>query len=120
VYKQLATWNTQYGKSLEILLFPSDEFGGQELPTDEIAPFLAGFKLTKDLPLTGGGCQLMDKVQVNGDGAHPVWKLAKEAFPGDIGWNFAGIFVFDKDGGCVGRFSAKELKECGEQLATLV
>ena len=102
------------------MLFPSDEFGGQELPTAEIAPFLTGFKLTKDLPLTGGGCQLMDKVEVNGDGAHPVWKVAKEAFPGDIAWNFAGIFVFDKEGTCVGRYSSKELADCDSALASLV
>ena len=51
---------------LEILLFPSDEFGGQELPSSEIAPFLQGFKLTKDLPLEGDGCRLMEKVSVNG------------------------------------------------------
>ena len=56
MYKQLAAWNANYGEKLQILCFPSDEFGGQELPTAEIAPFLAGFKLTKDLPLAGGGC----------------------------------------------------------------
>lgn len=120
MYKQLATWNKEYGSSLEILLFPSDEFGGQELPTKEIAPFLAGFKLTKELPLAGDGCQLMDKIEVNGDAAHPVWQLAKEAFPGDIAWNFGGIFVFDKEGTCVGRYSAKEMKDCDAKLVALV
>ena len=67
MYKQLADWNKKVD-GLEILLFPSDEFGGQELPAAEIAPFLQGFKLTKDLPLDGtGGCRLMEKVTVNGD-----------------------------------------------------
>jgi len=33
------------------------------------------------MPLDGP-VTLMDKVQVNGDGAHPVWTVAKEAFPG--------------------------------------
>ena len=63
MYKQLATWNKDL--DIEILLFPSDEFGGQELPSEEIAPFLAGFKLTKDLPLNGDGCRLMEKTTVN-------------------------------------------------------
>lgn len=62
----------------------------------------------------------MDKVTVNGDDAHPAWTLAKEAFPGDITWNFAGIFIFDGAGKCVGRFSAKELKEADACLAGLV
>ena len=97
MYKQLAAWNKDID-NLEILLFPSDEFGGQELPSEEIAPFLQGFKLTKDLPLNGDGCRLMEKVTVNGDDAHPVFQLGKVSFPGDIGWNFAGIFLFDADG----------------------
>ena len=69
------------------------------------------FKITKDLPLDGPGCFLMDKTTVNGDGAHPVFKLGQEAFPGDIAWNFAGIFLFDGDGTCVGRYDSKALKE---------
>lgn len=36
-------------------------------------------------------------VKVNGPEADPAWKLAKSAFPGDIGWNFAGIFLFDPE-----------------------
>lgn len=115
MYKQLADWNKKKD-DLEILLFPSDEFGGQELPSEEIAPFLQGFKLTKDLPLNGGGCRLMEKVCVNGDDAHPVFVAGKEAFPGDIAWNFAGIFLFDGDGACVGRFDSKGLKELDAAL----
>ena len=33
--------------------------------------------------------------------------MAKSAFPGDIGWNFAGIFLFDKGGKPLKRFSSK-------------
>ena len=108
-------WNKELD-DLGILLFPSDEFGGQELPSDEIAPFLNGFKITKDLPLDGPGCFLMDKTTVNGDGAPPVFKLGQEAFPGDIAWNFAGIFLFDGDGTCVGRYDSKALKEVDAAL----
>ena len=116
MYKQLADLNKKLD-GLEILLFPSDEFGGQELPSEEIAPFLQGFKLTKDLPLDGtGGCRLMEKIEVNGDDAHPVFQLGKEAFPGEVAWNFA-IFHFDAEGKCVGRYDAKGLKELGAALA---
>ena len=114
--RQLAEWNQKID-DLEILLFPSDEFGGQELPSEEIGPFLRGFKLTKDLPLDGeGGCRLMAKVRVNGEGAHPVFQLGKESFPGDVAWNFGGIFLFDAEGACVGRFDAKSLDALGKAL----
>lgn len=116
MYKQLADWNKKL-PNVEILLFPSDEFGGQELPSEEIAPFLKGFKLTKDLPLDGDGCRLMQKTTVNGDDAHPVFQLGKEAFPGDVAWNFAGIFLFDGEGTCIGRYDAKGLKELDGALA---
>ena len=51
--------------------------------------------------------------------ASPVFKhkVGKEAFPGDVAWNFAGIFLFDGDGKCVGRYDAKGLKELGEAIA---
>ena len=75
-----------------------------------------GFKITKDLPLDGPGCYLMEKVSVNGADAHPIFELGKEAFPGDIAWNFAGIFHFDASGACVGRYDAKALKELDAAL----
>ena len=62
-YKQMSSWHQQYGESVTFLLFPSDEFQ-QELPTEEIAPFLSGFKLTQGLPLDGSGVHLMDKIEV--------------------------------------------------------
>jgi glutathione peroxidase-family protein len=59
----------------------------------------------------------MAKTTVNGDDANPVFKLGKESYPGDIAWNFAGIFLFDGEGACTGRYDAKGLKELGEALA---
>ena len=96
-----------YGDQLEILLYPSDEFGGQELPSAQIAPFVT----KKGLPTNGGGCTLMAKVKVNGPTADPVWQLAKSSFPGDIKWNFAGIFLFDKTGKPLARYAAQQLPE---------
>lgn len=88
---------------MELLAFPSDEFGGQELACEKIPAFVEG----KGLPLDAPGFHVMDKVQTNGPNASPIWRLAKEAFPGDITWNFAGIFVFDKEGTCVARHSVR-------------
>jgi len=92
------------GPAIELLIFPSDEFGGQELPTSEIPAFVAG----KGLPTNAPGCHLLAKVKVSGGGAHPVWKFAKEAFPGDVKWNFDGIFLFDKSGKAVNRTSMRK------------
>ena len=46
---------------------------------------------------------------MNGDGTPS--EGGEGGVPGDIAWNFAGIFVFDKEGTCVGRYSA-ELADC--------
>ena len=71
----METWHKEHGEAINILLFPSDEFGGQELPEAQIPAFVKG----KGLPTEGGGCHLMAKVQVNGPEAAPVWQLAKAA-----------------------------------------
>merc|ERR1712094_89507 len=48
----------------------------------------------------------------------PSLYSGKSAFEGDVSWNFAGIFLFDKEGECVGRYDAKALKELKEQVAS--
>lgn len=98
------------------MLYPSDEFGAQELPSAQVPAFVA----KQGLPTEGGGCTLMEKVKVNGPEADPAWKLAKSAFPGDIGWNFAGIFLFDPEGTPVGKFGSRDLKQVDAKLAELV
>ena len=90
----------KFGAGFEIMCFPSDEFGGQELKTaDEIINFVGTMGLPADEP----GFHMMEKCSVNGGSAHPVWSFAKAAFPGEIQWNFSGIFLFDKSGACVKR-----------------
>ena len=117
MYKRLHEWHVAYGDQLEMLLYPSDEFGGQELPSEQIP----GFVTNKGLPTKGGGCTLMAKVSVNGPAADPVWRLAKAAFGGgDIQWNFAGIFLFDKQGKPVGKYTAQELDKVEADIEALV
>ena len=62
----------------------------------------------------------MAKVKTNGEAADPVWKSLKAAFPGDVRWNFAAIFVVDADGVPVGRFSSKQLPEVHAALTALL
>jgi len=98
------------------LLYPSDEFGKQELPSAQIPDFVKA----QGLPTDGGGCTLMQKVRVNGAAADPVWQEAKMRFPGDVSWNFAGIFTFDAKGKVTGRFDANQLDAIGQHLEKLV
>lgn len=93
-YQLLKEFHQQFGAALEILIFPSDEFGAQELPSAEIPAFVQ----SKGLPVEAPGCHLMAKVAVNGPDADSIWSLAKSKFGGDVKWNFAGVFLFDKAG----------------------
>jgi glutathione peroxidase len=86
-------------RGFEVLAFPCNQFGAQE-PGDaeEIANFCS---LTYDVsfPLTA-------KVEVNGSGADPIWKLLKKEQGGLLGdgikWNFTK-FLVDRSGKVVSR-----------------
>jgi len=105
----------QFGAGLEILIFPSDEFGKQELPAEQVC----GFAESKGVPCNTSGFHISAKVQVNGPNANPIWQLAKSKFAGDVEWNFAGIFLFDKSGNVVSRHSIRA-PPTSAQIAALV
>jgi glutathione peroxidase-family protein len=98
------------GQPFRVLAFPCNQFGGQEPGTnEEIAEFACNMYKAK--------FPLMDKVDVNGDGAIPFYKYIKKEKTGILGtegvkWNFT-YFVIDKAGKTVERFapgaSSKEL-----------
>ena len=85
-----------------MLGFPCNQFAGQEPGTDaEILEF-ATSKFDVNFPM-------FSKIEVNGDGAAPLYKMLKDAQPGegetpDIAWNF-DKFLVDKDGTIVKRYS---------------
>ena len=105
----------QFGEKLEILLFPSDEFGGQELPEAQAAEFC----VKKGLPNNAPGSRMFAKSNVNGPSTHPLWAIAKEKFPGDVNWNFDGIVLFDKGGVPASRTSIRS-PPTREQIAALM
>jgi len=78
------------------------------------------FVRSQGLPTEGQGCTLMSKVSVNGAKADPVWTFAKEAFPGDVQWNFHGIFLFNGEGKAVGRYTPQETSKLDTRLRVLV
>ena len=87
---------------MTVLGFPCNQFGGQEPGTDaEILDF-ATSKYDVNFPM-------FSKIEVNGDGAAPLYQLLKDAQPGDgespdITWNFEK-FLVDADGDVVARFA---------------
>lgn len=104
-YKQLVQLYEKYGESkgLRILAFPSNQFGGQEPGTSqEILDFVKRYNVTFDM---------FEKVDVNGDNAHPLWKyltsLEGEKLKGSIRWNFTK-FIVDKEGKVVARYSPSD------------
>jgi glutathione peroxidase len=84
-----------------VLAFPCNQFGAQEPGTDaEILEF-AMSTYQANFPM-------FSKIEVNGDGAAPLYQWLKDEQPGDgdaadIGWNFAK-FLVDKDGAAVARY----------------
>lgn len=101
-YKGLQTLYQKYAdKGLVVIGFPCDQFAHQEPGSDgEIAEFCQrNF---------GVSFPLMAKVEVNGDGAHPVFKRLRRMAPGVIGdsikWNFTK-FLVSKNGDEVRRFA---------------
>lgn len=104
-YEGLEALHRKYGDRLAIIAFPCNQFGAQE-PGDaeEIANFC---KLTYDVTFP-----VMAKVDVNGDGADPLWSHLKKEKPGLMGlqgikWNFTK-FLVDKEGNVVSRHAPTE------------
>lgn len=85
--------NKLYFKGLRILAFPCNQFAGQE-PGDaeQIQCFLKDNKVNFDL---------FEKINVNGNSAHPLWAFLKNKQGGTlidaIKWNFTK-FIVDKKG----------------------
>jgi glutathione peroxidase len=95
-------------RGLVVLGFPCDQFGHQE-PGD--AEQIQGFCTTR----FSVSFPLMDKVEVNGPNAAPLYVRLKEAAPGLLGsekikWNFTK-FLVDKQGRPVKRFAPQTKPE---------
>jgi len=102
-YAGLEALHEKYGKrGLEVLGFPCNQFAGQEPGSaGEIGAFCQ-----KNY---GVSFQMFDKVEVNGEGAHPLYKWLAQAAPGLLGseaikWNFTK-FLVRPDGTVVKRFA---------------
>ena len=99
-------------EGLEVFGFPCNQFGAQE-PGDaeEIANFCS---TTFDVTFP-----MFEKVDVNGDDAHPFYKWLRQKKPGlagttSIKWNFTK-FLVDREGRVRWRFGPQEKPEALEK-----
>ncbi|XP_044766567.1 glutathione peroxidase-like [Coccinella septempunctata] len=94
-FEELIDIYQQYeeSKGLRILAFPCNQFGDHEPGSNaEIAKYINDRKIRFDV---------FEKVEVNGNNAHPLWKYLKYRKPGTTGnyikWNFTK-FIIDRMG----------------------
>ena len=100
-YEQLQALHKQYAaKGFTVCAFPCNQFGGQEPGTAvEIKKFCES-KYQVTFPLYA-------KIEVNGDGAHPLYRALKAAGgPEKIRWNFEK-FLVDRTGKVIKRIDAE-------------
>ncbi|OHX12890.1 glutathione peroxidase [Chromobacterium sphagni] len=87
------------GQGFSVLGFPCNQFGGQEPGSaDEILAFCQG--------RFGVSFPVMAKLEVNGDGADPLWRWLTQAgseHPHPVKWNFTK-FLIDARGRVVKRY----------------
>ena len=98
-------------RGVEILGFPCNQFGGQEPGT--ASDIQEGCMINYGVTF-----QMFDKVDVNGDDAHPLYKFLKSQKKGLLGsnikWNFTK-FLIDQHGNVVKRFASTKKPESIEK-----
>ena len=95
-------------RGFEILAFPCNQFGGQEPGSNEDIKAFCSSTYNVTFPL-------FNKIDVNGDEAHPLYKYLRTVKPGIMGttsikWNFTK-FLIDKSGFPVERFGTATTPE---------
>lgn len=105
-FEGLETLHKTYGsQGLAVIGFPCNQFGAQDAGTNaEIGAFCQRNY--------GVSFAMMEKVDVNGDHAHPLFKWLKAEAPGLLGseaikWNFTK-FLVGKDGRVLKRYASMD------------
>lgn len=97
-----ALWRKYRDRGFEVVAFPCNQFGGQEPGNAEEIESFCKVNFGVSFPL-------MAKIEVNGDGATPLYNWLKSEAPGLLGskgvkWNFTK-FLIGRDGNVVKRFA---------------
>ena len=88
-----------------VLAFPCSQFGDQELGSIEEIVEFCETRFKTSFPL-------FEKIEVNGDGAHPLYKHLKSSVRGIMGterikWNFTK-FLVNREGEVIARFGSQK------------
>ena len=103
-------------RGFTVLGFPCNQFGGQEPgTTEEIAEFCS--------TTYGVSFPMFDKVDVNGEGRHPLYTLLTQTpdaqgEAGDVKWNFEK-YVVDPDGTVLARVRPQVEPESDEVVSLI-
>ncbi len=111
-YEGLQQLYDKYQGKLEILAFPCNQFGKQEPGSSEDIQSFCDLTFKTSFPL-------FEKVDVNGDTTHPLFKYLKDELPGLLGskkikWNFTK-FLIDHNGKPVKRYAPIDKPESLEK-----
>ena len=113
-YEQLQQLYEQYQpRGFEILAFPSKDFGGQELETNEAIATFCYTRYSVDF-------SLFAKTKVRGENKHPLYRYLteKSQFPGEVRWNFEKYLV-DRKGSVIARYYSSVLPISEEIISDL-
>jgi glutathione peroxidase len=99
-------------RGFSVLGFPCNQFGGQEPGTEAQILEFCTLNYEVSFPMYG-------KVEVNGEGTHPLYAHLKSEAPGLLGseslkWNFTKILV-DREGRVVRRYAPTDSPESIEK-----
>ncbi len=103
-----ALWRKHGAAGFAVLGFPCDQFGHQEPGDEQEIRQFCSLNYEVSFPLFA-------KIEVNGAGAHPLYRWLKSEKAGVRGteaitWNFPKVLV-DRDGGVVRRYAPTDTPE---------
>lgn len=103
-----ALWREYGPRGLVVVGFPCDQFGHQEPGNAEEIRNFCSLTYDVDFPLS-------EKIDVNGDKAHPLWQWLKAEKTGLLGtkgikWNFSK-FLVGRDGRVLQRYAPTDKPE---------
>lgn len=103
-----ALWREYSPRGLVVVGFPCDQFGHQEPGNAEEIRSFCSLTYEVDFPLS-------EKIDVNGDKAHPLWQWLKAEKTGLLGtkgikWNFSK-FLVGRDGQVLQRYAPTDKPE---------
>jgi glutathione peroxidase len=101
-----------HAQGLEVLAFPSNDYGGQEPGTNEEIVQFCSTKYDVTFPL-------FDKVHAKGGQQHPLYaRLTTVDSDGDVSWNFEK-FLVNKQGEVVARFKSAVKPDAPELISAI-